>query len=169
MANIMNCSQQHEQIIRACLQTIQGVLNDWDLPCLTDVRDQMQYYLDDGLDISCEDCPEDGVTREDDAIIMCRNSLDNNSQDRTCAVIFHEMVHAAGGTELDAEALETHFFDGRNGNGATYPTDGDFDLFRSDGGEFVEWDAATGEIYEVCMDESYATSRGILLQAVFPG
>ena len=164
MATIISCSDAHRQIIERCLETIQGILNAWDLPCLTDVRDQLQFYLDGGLEIACEDCAIDGMTREDDAIILCRDALDNNSQERTCAVTFHEMVHAAGGTELDCEALESHFF---TTPPATFPTSGDFDLFRANGGEFVEWVEDTGELFEVCLDESYAISRGSQLTPIF--
>lgn len=148
------------------MENIQQVLNSWDLPCLTDVRDQLQFYLDGGLEITCEGCDIDGRTREEDAIILCRDALDDNSQERSCAVTFHEMVHAAGGTELDAEALENHFF---SGAGATFPLSEDFDLFRSDGGEFVEWVEDTGELFELCMDESYAISRGSQLTPIFQG
>lgn len=166
MARIVTCSDAHRDIIRRCLPSIQTVLDNWDLPCLVDLRNQLQDYLNCAVEISCQDCDIDGRTVEADAIILCRDALDVNSLERTCAVAFHEMVHAAGGTELDSEALENHFFAGM---GATMPTPGDFDLFRSDGGEFVEWDENTGELFELCMDESYAVSRGSRLSPIFLG
>ena len=35
--------------------------------------------------------------------------------------------------------------------------------------EFVEWVENTGEIFEICMDESYGTSRGSQLSPTFLG
>lgn len=171
MATLINCSDAHRDIINRCLESMQEILNSWDLPCLTDVREQLQFYLDGGLEITCEDCDSDtlqGYTPggEDDVIVICRNTLNNSSEQRTCIVMFHEMIHAAGGTELDSEALESHFF---TGAGATPPTAEDFTLFRARGGEFVEWVEATGELFGICMDESYATSRGSQLSPVFIG
>ena len=168
MATLINCSDAHEDIVNRCLESIQAVLDSWDLPCLTDVRDQPQFYLDGGLEIACEDCDEgvQGLTREDDVIVICRDTLDNSTEQRTCIVIFHEMIHAAGGTELDSEALENHFF---TGAGATFPTASDFDKFRANGGDFVEWVENTGELFEICMDESYGTSRGSQLSPTFLG
>lgn len=166
MARIFNCSDAHRRIISQTFPAIQNVLDNWDLPCLTDVRDQLQDYLNCLLEIACEDCDIDGQTREDDAIVLCRDALDSNTLQRTTAVAFHEMVHAAGGTELDSEALENHFF---ALNGATMPTSGDFADFRSNGGNFVEWVEDTGELFELCMDDSYNISRGSALRPVFLG
>jgi hypothetical protein len=59
------------------------------------------------------------------------------------AIVFHELVHHAGGTELDAEAFENHCY---AGSGATGPTEGDFDDFRSDGGNFVSWNQSSGAL-----------------------
>jgi hypothetical protein len=60
------------------------------------------------------------------------------------AIVFHELVHHCGGTELDAEAFENHCY---NGAGATAPTDpGDFDDFRANGGNFVTWNQTTGQL-----------------------
>lgn len=59
------------------------------------------------------------------------------------AVLFHEMIHRWGGTELDAEAFENHCF---YGAGATAPTPTDFPLFRKAGSRFVDWNESTGEV-----------------------
>jgi hypothetical protein len=80
------------------------------------------------------------------------------------------MVHSVGGTELDAEALENHFF---GGAGATPPTDPeDFDDFRANGGEFVIWDATTGAVFEKCLsggswDTAPTVTRGVQLGVAF--
>lgn len=58
------------------------------------------------------------------------------------AIVFHELVHHCGGSELDAEAFENHCYAGA---GATFPTDpDDFDDFRANGGNFVAWNQTTG-------------------------
>lgn len=84
------------------------------------------------------------------------------NQNRFNAVVFHELIHACGGTELDAEAFENHCFRGR---GATPPDKSDRDnmrklVFRPFGsrgvriggslfmeGEFVLLNIATGEVF----------------------
>jgi hypothetical protein len=59
------------------------------------------------------------------------------------AVVFHEMIHRCGGTELDAEAFENHCF---RGAGATAPTPDDFPKFKKYGSKFVDWNESTGEV-----------------------
>lgn len=60
------------------------------------------------------------------------------------AIVFHELIHHCGGSELDAEAFENHCY---AGGGATAPTDpGDFDDFRANGGNFVTWNQGTGAL-----------------------
>lgn len=59
------------------------------------------------------------------------------------AIVFHEIVHACGGTELDSEAFENHCY---RGAGATAPTSDDFPKFRDDGGRWVDWDGGTGRV-----------------------
>jgi hypothetical protein len=66
-----------------------------------------------------------------------------SSTQRLEAIVFHEMVHACGGTELDSEAFENHCY---RGGGATPPTSGDFPKFRNDGGRWVNWNGATGRV-----------------------
>jgi hypothetical protein len=59
------------------------------------------------------------------------------------AIVFHEIVHSCGGTELDSEAFENHCY--RN-NGATAPTSDDFPKFRDEGGRWVNWNGSTGAV-----------------------
>ena len=66
-----------------------------------------------------------------------------STQSRLDAIIFHEMVHRCGGEELDSEAFENHVF---QFSGATAPTSDDFPKFRDDGGDFVDWNGATGVV-----------------------
>lgn len=72
------------------------------------------------------------------------------------AIVFHELIHHAGGSELDAEAFENHCY---SGSGATFPTDpNDFDDFRANGGNFVTWNQATGRL---------TTTAGDVLTPIF--
>jgi hypothetical protein len=164
----VECSVSHETLLNECLVLIQAVLDSWDLRCLIDLRDHIQGYLDCEIRITCENCDDPSLqgftVRGSDASTICGRFLDSSTRERIAAVVFHEMVHAAGGTELDAEALENHFF---VGNGATAPTDSDFPKFRSDEGEFVEWDETTGELFELCLDQNYNVSRGARLDPRF--
>ncbi len=59
------------------------------------------------------------------------------------AIVFHEIIHSCGGTELDAEAFENHCY---RFAGATPPTSDDFPKFRDDGGNFVNWNGSTGSV-----------------------
>jgi hypothetical protein len=72
------------------------------------------------------------------------------------AIVFHELVHHCGGTELDSEALENHCY---AGNGATFPTSDDWQKFRDDGGNFVNWDRTSGRL---------TTTAGDTLSPSFP-
>lgn len=61
--------------------------------------------------------------------------------DRMRTVMFHELVHACGGTELDSEVLE-HLYGQAFGNDTDSPPDDD-DLtnFATNGGKWFDWDA----------------------------
>ena len=59
------------------------------------------------------------------------------------AIVFHEIIHSCGGTELDSEAFENHCY--RN-CGATAPTSDDFPKFRDDGGRWVNWNGSSGAV-----------------------
>ena len=62
---------------------------------------------------------------------VCENAFrDKRGKDRLATILFHEMVHACGGEELDAETLEKKYFDGR---GATDPDKDDFEEFKRRG------------------------------------
>lgn len=160
-----SCSTAHQARINDALGIVQRTIANWNLPCLSDLRTQIVDYLDCGVTISCDDCDINGSSVVgSDAFTLCEDFLDTATLQRIAAVAFHEIVHAAGGTELDAEALENHFFAGA---GATAPTAGDWPLFQSDGGQFVIWDSSTGELFELCMEDSFTTTPGTQLTPVF--
>ncbi len=172
---VPNCNAAQRDIINAVLATIQRTVDSWNLPCLRRVRDRLQDRLNCSLVVDCgsgDNCDGlDGFTdsRGSANVTMCPNAL-ASTRARLTAVLFHEMVHSVGGTELDSEALENHFF---GGNGATFPTSDDFPAFDSDGGEFVIWDKATGNVFEKCeqggsWDSGPTISQGVQLSVNFP-
>lgn len=168
--DVPNCSPARRTLINNALSTIQNTLNSWELNCLTDLRNELQDFINCSLEVDCEDCDIDGKSvRGSGKITLCDSSLDSSTQQRITAIVFHEMIHAAGGTELDAEALENHFF---GGSGATAPTSDDWEKFHDDGGEFVIWDEGTGQLFEKCVEEgswneSDTVTRGIQLRPTF--
>ena len=167
---VPNCSAGQQRLINAALAVVQTIVNSWSLGCLTSVRDRLQDRLNCSLEIDCDPsgCPGLDGFSTGSYVALC-NTLGKTSQ-RIAAVLFHEMVHSVGGTELDAEALENHFF---FGNGATPPFGDDFPKFHSEGGEFVIWDTTTGSIFEKCeqggsWDSSPTITRGTQLIPNFP-
>lgn len=167
---VPNCTTSRRTLIRNALTAIQPILDSWGLECLNGLRNQLQDFLNCSLEIDCEGCDIVGKAgRGSGKITMCNSFLDGATQARVNAAVFHEMVHAAGGTELDSEALENHFF---NGAGATTPTSGDWPKFHDDGGEYVIWDESSGELFEKCVDEgawneSDTVTRGTRLNPNF--
>lgn len=152
---VPTCNLQQRTDILAALAAIQRLLNAWSLPCLNNVRDRLQDRINCSLEINCSsgsDCSGlAGYTdsRGSPKVTLCGGTTGGTMAGLT-AVLFHEMVHSVGGTELDAEALENHFL---GSAGATFPTEpDDFDKFRDEGGEYVTWDAATGNVFEKCVE-----------------
>lgn len=117
------------------------------LDCFPGLREQLESTWRT-VEIDCTDPACSGLDgRWTGKILLCCVNIGcTGSSVRLAPVLLHELVHAVGGTELDAEAVEHACFDG---NGATLPTSADFDLFRSDGGNFAEWDSDTGEVWGV--------------------
>jgi hypothetical protein len=172
---VPNCSVAQQNALNAALRSIQGVLANWNLPCIAHVRDRLQDRLNCSLLLNCEsgsDC--DGLNGWTDSrgspnITICPATF-SSTQQRIVAVLFHELVHSVGGTELDSEALENHFF---ARGGATFPTSDDFPKFDSEGGEFVIWDKPSGNVFEKCesggsWDSAPTVTRGQQLGVNFP-
>ena len=170
---VPNCNAAQRAMITTALATIQRILNSWSLRCLEGVRQRIQDRLNCSLEMDCNPSDCNGAdaftaSRGSSYVALC-NAL-TGTQQRVTAVLFHELVHSVGGTELDSEALENHFF---SGNGATMPTSGDFPKFRDEGGEFVIWDRTTGAVFERCVEggswnSSPTVTRGTQLSPVFP-
>src|SRR5512137_2622116 len=47
------CNATQQARINTALTTIQGILNSWDLPCITNVRDRLQDRINCSLRINC--------------------------------------------------------------------------------------------------------------------
>ncbi|MCY1047592.1 hypothetical protein OV208_40210 [Corallococcus sp. bb12-1] len=169
---VPNCNTAQQAVLNTAMLRIARVLGGWNLPCLIAVRDRLQDRLNCSLVIDCPGCTNlDGFTDSIGSanVSLCNTAL-GGTQARATAVLFHEMVHSVGGTELDAEALENHFF---GGNGATFPTSDDFPKFRGEGGAFVIWDEATGNVFERCVEggswnSSPTITQGAQLNVNFP-
>jgi hypothetical protein len=144
---VEHCSPNERTMITNALNDIRTTIGTCIPGDAADLRQRINDMLASALLIDCNaaGCAGlDGFTpvRGEFRVTVCPGPF--GSQNRTNAVLFHEMVHAAGGTELDAEAFENHCYAGR---GAVAPTPGDFPLFRSDGGTWTIWDESTGEVF----------------------
>jgi len=151
---VPTCSVAQQRRLNNALAGIQRILNRWDLPCITNLRDRLQDRINCSLRLNCStgsDCSGlDGYTDSIGSPNVTICNVDGKTDQRLLAVLFHEMVHSCDGTELDSEAIENHFLAGA---GATFPTEpGDFDSFRDDGGNYVIWDSATGRVFERCTE-----------------
>jgi hypothetical protein len=141
------CNQSEQTLINTALNTIRTTVDNWGLSGTANLVQSLRDMLDCSLEIDCN-APEcaglAGRTpaRGEHRVQLC-GAL-TGTQQRLTAVLFHEMIHAAGGTELDAEAFESHFF---AGSGATAPTSSDWPLFQSDEGTFVLWDQGTCDLF----------------------
>jgi hypothetical protein len=135
------CSQSQVNTICASLDRIYAKLDGCDLRGLTDLKNCIKRAH---LDIvwKCDSRTDlFGITSGNEITITALTF--GSSQSRIDAVIFHEIIHACGGTELDSEAFENHCY---RGSGATAPTSDDFPKFRDDGGRWVNWNGSTGAV-----------------------
>jgi len=93
--------------------------------------------------------PNAGELMPDGRILLCRGIANE-------ATLVHELVHAAGGQELDSEAIENHLYVRQD----TDPTSGDFDKFVTENpcqymdgktmlvvSKFVIWDPKSGKLW----------------------
>jgi hypothetical protein len=143
-----NCNADQRRMIAAALADIQTTING---SCIPDeaasLRQKFRDMLACALLIDCNPSGCEGLNgftpvAGEFRVALCASTF-SSGQNRVNAVLFHEMVHAAGGTELDAEAFENNCYAGR---GATAPTPDDFPSFRSDRGVWVLWDEPSGRL-----------------------
>lgn len=156
---ILDCLPQEEAKLRQALQVARERLTVGlcGLTGLDGLRRTMLARLSGRSPLlvhcsGCDDLPVDGFTPErgKGEIALCRSVLDG-PQERINSVLFHELVHACGGDELDGEGLESHCF---RESGATMPGRSDFQAFRRlpvrkgfRMGNFLMWNPTTGELF----------------------
>lgn len=136
----INCDVAQRTSIFSALSDIRNKLNTCTLTGIPNIISSVRSKMDTVV-FNCDSCSLAGQ-QSDNEITICNGTL-SGVQNRINAVVFHELIHAIGGTELDSEAFENHCY--RN-QGATAPTSDDFPKFRSDGGNFVNWDMTTGSV-----------------------
>jgi hypothetical protein len=137
------CSQAQIDAIINALNRIYTKIDNCDLSGLTDLKNCLKRSHTSDVVWNCQGLGPDIVGQTSGNQITITPAAFASTQNRLDAIIFHEMVHRCGGTELDSEAFENHCY--RNG-GATAPTSDDFPKFRDDGGHFVNWNGSTGAV-----------------------
>ncbi|MFW9846479.1 MAG: hypothetical protein ACFFD6_07015 [Candidatus Thorarchaeota archaeon] len=115
------------------------------------------------VDCTDPDCGSIDGRQSGDKILIC-----DTWPWRVGSLLLHEMVHVCDGEELDSEAVEHACFVGR---GATLPTSGDWDKFRSETSKldsnilervakYVIWNSDTGEVWTKKTDSSGKVVKG---------
>lgn len=136
------CSQAQVNAIGAALDRIYLKVDGCNLRGLDDLKNCIKRAH---LDIvwKCGSLGDSIVAQSSGNEITLTPSAFSSTQCRFEAIVFHEIIHSCGGTELDSEAFENHCY---RGCGATAPTSDDFPKFRDDGGRWVNWNGATGSV-----------------------
>lgn len=155
MPKFKDCSKERQQILTDAYNSF--IQSSVLINHFSGLRDQMQERWGN-LSIVCGtrctgDCEDDNGNclegaRNSTRIIICKFD-----SPRVGAILFHELVHECGGSELDSEALEHACL----ATGSRPPTNGDYPKFCNDDqfgtnanermGRYVIWNAATGEVW----------------------
>lgn len=136
------CSQAQVDAIGGALDRIYAKVDRCDLRGLADLKAAIKRAH---LDVvwKCGTLGDSIVGQTSGNEITLTPSAFASTQARFDAIVFHEIIHSCGGTELDSEAFENHCY---RGAGATAPTSDDFPKFRDEGGRWVNWNGATGAV-----------------------
>lgn len=137
------CSQVQVDAIINSLNRIYAKIDACDLRGLTDLKNCLKRSHTSDVVWRCASLGGSVVGQTSGNEITISPTAFASTQNRLDAIIFHEMIHRCGGTELDSEAFENHCY--RNA-GATAPSSDDFPKFRDDGGRFVNWNGSTGAV-----------------------
>ena len=136
------CSQsQVNQIINA-LNDICDKVQNCDLKGLQILKNCISRASDEVV-WKCASLSSGAIAQASGKEVTLTPAAFSSSSQRFRAIVFHEIIHTCGGTELDSEAFENHCY--RN-SGATAPTSDDFPKFRNDGARWVNWNGATGSV-----------------------
>ncbi len=136
------CNQSQVNAIAAALDRIFIKVDNCNLNGLTDLKNAIKR-ADKDVVWKCGNLGDSIVGQTSGNEITLTPSAFGSTQARFDAIVFHEIVHSCGGTELDSEAFENHCY---RTAGATPPTSDDFPKFRDDGGRFVNWNGSTGAV-----------------------
>jgi hypothetical protein len=140
--SVANCSQAQVNQIGAALDRIYAKVDGCDLTGLRDLKSCIKR-ADKDVVWNCGSLGDSVVGQTSGNEITLTPTAFGTTQCRFDAIVFHEIVHACGGTELDSEAFENHCY---RSCGATAPTSDDFPKFRNDGGRWVNWNGSTGVV-----------------------
>ena len=141
-ANDPTCSRAQSIKIAEALDRIYAKVDACGLTGLTDLKNCIRRsHLDTVW--NCAAFGDDTIAQTFGGGITLAHRAFALTDVRFEAIVFHELIHRCGGTELDAEAFENHCY---RGSGAFPPTPGDFTLFRLQGGRFVDWNPTTGAV-----------------------
>lgn len=140
--SVATCSQDRVDAIIAALDRINAKVDSCDLSDLDDLKSCIKR-ADRDVVWKCGTLGDNIVAQTSGNEITLTPSAFGSTQPRFDAIVFHEIVHSCGGTELDSEAFENHCY---RGGGATGPTDDDFPKFRNEGGRWVNWNGTTGAV-----------------------
>lgn len=138
----LTCSQSQINMIFVALDAINRRVDSCSLNGLQSLKNCIRNAFNDVV-WKCGNLGDSIVAQTSGSEITLTPSAFGSSTARFEAIVFHEIVHSCGGTELDSEALENHCY---RFAGATAPTSDDFPKFRDDGGNFVTWNGATGAV-----------------------
>lgn len=136
------CNQAQVDAIIDALNRINRKVDGCDLRGLNDLKDCIRR-ADRDVVWKCGSLGDSIVGQTSGNEITLTPTAFGSTTARFDAIVFHEIVHACGGTELDSEAFENHCY---RGSGASAPTSSDFPKFRDDGGRWVNWNGATGSV-----------------------
>lgn len=140
--DVPTCSQTQVNQIAAALDRIYEKVDECDLRGLNDLKRCIKR-ADRDVVWRCASLSGNTVGQTSGNEITLTPSAFSSTTNRFEAIVFHEIIHHCGGTELDAEAFENHCY---RRAGATAPTSDDFPKFRDDGGRFVNWNRTTGAV-----------------------
>jgi hypothetical protein len=140
--SVATCNSTQTGQIFTALNNIQAKVDSCDLSGLTSLKNCVSNAFANVV-WKCGTLGDSIVGQTSGNEITLTPTAFGSSAARFEAIVFHEIIHACGGTELDAEAFENHCY---SGAGATAPTASDFPKFRDDGGNFVNWNGATGAV-----------------------
>jgi len=140
--SVLTCTQTQVNSIGAALDRIYAKVDGCDLSGLQDLKNCIKR-ADQDVVWKCGTISSGAIAQTSGNEITLTPGAFGSTQNRFDAIVFHEIIHSCGGTELDSEAFENHCY--RNA-GATAPTSGDFPKFRNDGGRWVNWNGSTGAV-----------------------